>query len=300
MTAKKNLDAIFSEAVAAMDAGNIDLLRQLLDGHPELVSDRLDTPGPWLRDMVGNAIDTGQFFERPYLLWFVAEDPVRNGKLPRNIAEAARAIILAAQTTGAASLQAQLDYALRLVALSWIARDCGVQLELIDVLVDAGASPDGHGDHALVNRNVEAAAHLIARGARPTLATTIFLDRWEEVPRRWSETGEREKRYVFVLAALHGRAKALRWMLGRGADPNRISEDLFSHGTPLHHAACSGSLEAVQLLAEAGANLETRDTVWNATPAEWADYQAGQATDREAQEPYAQIAAYLRKCEGPS
>jgi len=36
------------------------------------------------RDTVGGAVDG--FFQRPYLLWFVAEDPVRNGKLPRNIA----------------------------------------------------------------------------------------------------------------------------------------------------------------------------------------------------------------------
>src|SRR3989441_8199282 len=103
--------------------------------HPRLVRDRLDTPGAWLRDKVGGALDG--FFQQPYLLWFVAEDPVRNGRLPRNIAQMTRAIIEAAERVGVESLPEQLDYALRLVSWSWIARDCGVQTELIDVLVDA-------------------------------------------------------------------------------------------------------------------------------------------------------------------
>jgi peptide-methionine (S)-S-oxide reductase len=46
------------------------------------VRDRLESPGAWLRDKVGGALDG--FFRQPYLLWFVAEDPVRNGKLPGN------------------------------------------------------------------------------------------------------------------------------------------------------------------------------------------------------------------------
>ena len=53
------------------------------------------------------------FFARPYLLWFVAEDPVRNDKLPGNIAQVARAIITAAERQRVESLQEQLDYALR-------------------------------------------------------------------------------------------------------------------------------------------------------------------------------------------
>lgn len=118
-------------------------------------------PGAWLRDKVGGALDG--FFQQPYLLWFVAEDPVRNGKLPRNIAQVTRTIIHAAEREGVDSLREQLEYALRLVSWSWIARECDVQIELIDVLIDAGASSNGNPDNALVNGNFAAAAVLLKR-----------------------------------------------------------------------------------------------------------------------------------------
>src|SRR5262245_19258643 len=82
VTNDSSLDARFHEAVAAIDAGDVITLRSLIDAHPALVRERLESPGAWLRDKVGGAVDG--FFKRPYLLWFVAEDPVRNGTLPRN------------------------------------------------------------------------------------------------------------------------------------------------------------------------------------------------------------------------
>ncbi|MGH7565709.1 MAG: hypothetical protein ACREK2_02655, partial [Gemmatimonadota bacterium] len=168
------LDALFREAVSAIDTGDMSTLETLLATHPEIVRDRLDSPGAWLREQVGDALQG--FFRRPYLLWFVAEDPVRNGKLPGNIASVTRAILHAAQREGLESLQEQVDTALRLVSWSWIARECGVQIELIDALVDAGASPDGNPDNALVNGNFAAAAHLVERGAKLTLATALCLE----------------------------------------------------------------------------------------------------------------------------
>src|SRR5688572_14920287 len=151
----ESLDAVFQQAVSAIDAGNLTALEQLLSAHPELVRERLDPPGAWLREKVGGALDG--FFQRPYLLWFVAEDPVRNGKLPRNIAPIASTLIGAAQRARVDNLQEQLDYALKLVCWSWIARQSGVQIQLIDVLIDAGASVEGASDAAIYNRNDAAA-----------------------------------------------------------------------------------------------------------------------------------------------
>ena len=85
------LDLLFRAAVTAIDAGDMTMLERLLTQHPRLLRDRLDTPSAWLRDKVGGALDG--FFQKPYLLWFVAEDPVRNGTLPSNIAQVTRAII---------------------------------------------------------------------------------------------------------------------------------------------------------------------------------------------------------------
>ena len=112
-----SLDAHFRDAVAAIDAGDVETLNRLLTEHPALPGERLESPGAWLRDTVGDALDG--FFKRPYLLWFVAEDPVRNASLPPNIAVVARTIIDAARRQAVGTLQEQLDYALTLVSWSW-------------------------------------------------------------------------------------------------------------------------------------------------------------------------------------
>src|SRR6185295_10044072 len=105
------------------------------------------------------------FISRPYLLWFVAEDPVRNGRLPSNMPEIIHAIVAAARQTHAATLQEQLDSTLRLVCWSGVAAESGFQLGMIDALLDAGASPAKNPNNALVNGHVAAAKHLLSRGA---------------------------------------------------------------------------------------------------------------------------------------
>lgn len=289
----ETLDGLFQQAVSAIDAGDVAALEPFLAEHPELVRERLDSPGAWLREKVGGAIDG--FFQRPYLLWFVAEDPVRNGKLPRNIAEIARVIIQAAQRGGVNSLREQLDYALRLVCWSWIARECGVQIELIDVLTDAGASVDGtHSDAAIYNGNFAAAEHLLERGAPVTLSTALCLGRWADVERLARTASLGAKQDAFVLAALKGQAEALRRMLALGVDATTVSAQTQSHGTALHHAVWSRSLEAVRVLVEAGADLNRRDTIYSATPLGWATH--GQQEKKESRaKQYGEIAAYLRE-----
>jgi hypothetical protein len=281
-------DGLFRQAVAAIDAGDVAELSRQIAAHPRLVSDRLDAPGSWLRDKVGNGLDT--FFQRPYLIWFVAEDPVRNGALPSNIAEVTHAIIRTAQDAGVADLREQLDYALRLVSWSWIARQCDVQIALIDVLIDAGASPDGNPDNALVNSNFAAAAHLVERGAPLTLSTALCLERWNDVDRLAAEATSRHQQFALTLTALKGKADALRRIINLGADINGVSQDLYSHASPLHHAVSSGSLEAVKILVDAGANLGARDTAYDGTPLDWAEYSGGKPQ-------YDAIAAYLRHVE---
>jgi hypothetical protein len=291
--AGSSLDARFREAVSAIDSGDAAMLERLIADNPGLARERLKAPGSWLRDVVGKALDG--FFQRPYLLWFVAEDPVRRGRLPDNIAAMARAIIDAARREGASNLQEQLDYALTLVSWSWIARQCEVQIQLIDVLIDAGANPDGNPNNALVNGNVAAAEHLVERGAPLTLATALCLGRWDDADRLVATASGQQKQFAFVLSALNGREEAMRWMIQAGADLNAPSADLYSHGTPLHHAVCSGSLDAVKVLVEAGANTTTRDKAWGGTPLGWAEHYINETKSGSATKEYAAIATYLRE-----
>lgn len=286
-------DAVFQEAVTAIDAGDVAGLEHLLATHPGLLHTRLEAPGPWLRDKAGAALEG--FFRHPYLLWFVAEDPVRNGTLPGNIARVTQAIIGAARREGVGDLREQLDTALRLVAWSTVARKCGVQIALIDTLLDAGASPDGHTEEAVVNGNFDAAEHLLLRGAPLHLGTALCLRRWEDVARLAPAASVNEKQFGFVLSALHGNAEGLRRMIGFGVDLDRPSEDLFPHATPLHHAVGSGSLESVKVLVTAGAGLNSQDTAWHGTPLARAEHYTGVHADDAETERYAAIAAYLRQ-----
>ena len=286
-------DTSFREAVTAIDAGDVPKLVGLLTAEPKLVRERLESPGDWLEGQIGDALEG--FFKRPYLLWFIAEDPVRNGSLPANIAEIARTIISEIKRAGAGNLQEQLDYALELVCWSWIAPQCGVQIDLIDVLLDAGASPVGAPDDALVNGNREAAEHLLARGAPLSLNVAIALGRWEDVRILLRSATKRDRQTALVQAALHGNVDGLKAMIQADVEVSKASPDLYAHATPLHHAVWSGSLDAVKLLVDAGADLAAKDTSQEATPLGWAEYAEESQTDPEKAVRYSAIAEYLRQ-----
>jgi peptide-methionine (S)-S-oxide reductase len=265
------LEPRFREAVDAIDSGNADGLESLLTARPELVRDRLDG---------GEG-----YFRRPYLLWFVAENPVRNGRLPPNIAEVTRVILRAARQGRVESLQEQIDYALALVCSGRVPRECGVQRELIDALDDAGADLNGALAPALAHREVAAAERLLERGAALSLTAAVCLRRTDAVARLAPAAGAGERQEALAAAALYGNAGALASLIGLGADVNAYSPPGFHpHGTALHHAVDSGSLDAVRTLVEAGANRGARDRVHEATPLGWAEY-LGRA----------EIAAYLRQ-----
>jgi peptide-methionine (S)-S-oxide reductase len=285
------LDLLFQQALTALDKGDATALQQLLARHPQLTRERLNQPGAWLREQVGSALDG--FFRAPYLLWFVAEDPPRRGRLPDNIAELARLIIAAARRNSG-RVQEQLDHALRLVSWSWIARDANVQIPLIDVLVDAGADPHGNPDNALVNGNWAAAEHLVARGAQLTLSSAMCLERWDDAARLVAESTPATRQLALVLAALNGRTQAVARLLSYGVDVNEPSSELYSHGAPLHHAVGSGSLATVQVLVEAGASIDREDTIYHGTPIDWAEYYGEQHAGSVRAQQYAAIAAYLR------
>ena len=90
-------------------------LRALLKANPKLVHQHVLFEG-------------GNYFRSPTLLEFVAENPVRHGSLPSNIAEVTRAILDADPNIAA------LNETLMLVATGSVARESKVQIPLIDLL----------------------------------------------------------------------------------------------------------------------------------------------------------------------
>ncbi|HEX3552158.1 MAG TPA: ankyrin repeat domain-containing protein [Thermoanaerobaculia bacterium] len=284
MTNPENLDPLFREAVAAIDAGDVSALERLLAANPGLVRERLDSPGDWLREQVGSALEG--YFRQSYLLWFVAENPIRNDRLPANITQVTRAIIRAAERERVDSLREQLTYTLALVCTGRVACECGVQRELIDLLIDADGIPD-QGNGAIGSRNLAAVEQLVERGAGLTLAAAICLDRTDDVTRLAREASAEDRQVALAAAALNGKAEALALLIDLGVDLNAYSTGIHPHATALHHAVDSGSLDAVKVLVEAGAELGTRDRIYQGTPRDWAEH-LGRA----------EIGAYLREKEG--
>jgi peptide-methionine (S)-S-oxide reductase len=280
----ENLNPLFQRAVTAIDAGDVDALELLLNANPELVRVRLKSPGDWLRDLVDGALEG--YFREPYLLWFIAENPIRNDKLPPNIAEVTKSIIAKARSEYVPEIQEQLDYALGLVCTGRVARESGVQIELIDLLIAAGANV-GSLNGILAHHEIDAAKRLIERGAELTLTAAICLERGDDVRRLLPEASPEERRAGFAAAALYGYADMLALLMNESPDLDISAyapNGFHPHATPLHHAVDSGSLAAVKVLVQAGADLEKEDTVYHGTPLDWAEYLK-----------QAEIAAYLRE-----
>ncbi|HUR83669.1 MAG TPA: ankyrin repeat domain-containing protein [Thermoanaerobaculia bacterium] len=247
----RGMNELFARAVALIGTGDIASLATLLDEHPELVRERTDFEGH-------------AYFHRPYLLWFVAENPVRNGTLPPNIAEIAKLLI----DRGAD----QLDYALELVCSGRVPRETGVQRALIDVLCDAGASPDSAMRAALAHQEMDAVQHLLDRGARVTLLAAACLG-YDLTPLLNAVTNAEELQTALTAAAFFGNAKGIQQLIAAGADVNAFSPEGFhAHATPLHQAVYANCLDCVRILVEAGARRDVRDRVHDGTPLRWAEY----------------------------
>lgn len=283
MTTSDITDPLLHQAVVAIDAGNLADLQHLLATHPHLVSTRLTVP------------DEG-YFSHPYLLWFVADNPVRNGTLPANSIDITRLLIQEARQHAADSFQNQLDYTLGLVTTGRVARECGVQLDLIDLLIDAGAVPgEGHG--TLAHGNKEAAQRLMERGGHLTLATAIGLNRTDDIIRLAGEATVADRQVALMVAAFYGQSDWLTLLIQEGVDVDGYlnpSSGFHSHATALHQAVYSGSLESVKRLVEAGAALDLEDLAYQGTPLGWAMHRQSEATDEPTRQRYEAIEAYLR------
>jgi peptide-methionine (S)-S-oxide reductase len=203
----------------------------------------------------------------------VAENPIRTGRLAANIVEMTTAILQALDRSSAESRQTQIDYALGLVTSGQVSRECGVQLALIDLLVEAGADPGGAMPPALAHREVEAVERLLERGAPLTFLTAICTGRLEEAARLAPGASAEERQAALSGAALYGRADALALVINLGVDVAAFNPLGFhAHCTPLHQAVGSGSLDAVRVLVEAGAPLDVKDRLFDGTPCRWAEY----------------------------
>jgi len=249
--------ADFRRAVDLLDSGNAQGLHTHLAANPALVHQRVPFEGY-------------PYFTNPALLEFIAENPIRNGTLPANIAEIAKVILEA----GAKTDQHALNETLGLVCSGRVARERGVQLPLIDLLCDFAADPNYAMSAALAEGEFEAVNALLRRGARMDLPVAAALGREEDTRRLFPTASSEDRHRALALASQFGHAAIVQLLLDAGEDPNRYNPPGFhAHSTPLHQAALAGHEEVVRVLVERAARLDVKDTMWQGTPADWAKHE---------------------------
>jgi hypothetical protein len=248
-------DPLFRQAVELIDAGKAAELRVLLQQNPGLVHQQL-------------LLEGSNYFRTPTLLEFVAENPVRHGKLPANIVEVARVIL------DAGPGRSSRNEALALVATGSVPRQCKVQIPLIDLLCEYGVDLEAAMRLAAVLEEHDAVRALIRHGARVDLPVAAALGLAAQFDNLLKTATPEDRHLALAVAAQFGRTDLVRTLLKAGEDPNRYNPPGgHSHGTPLHQAAGSGHEAVVRLLVEHGARLDLKDVLWHATPAEWAAHE---------------------------
>lgn len=262
----------FEAAVEAVIDGDMAGLEAQLREHPELVRARstrvtcFDPP-----------------VHRATLLHYVAANGVEGyrQRTPGNALEVATMLLRAgAEPDALADLYGGQCTAMSMLVSSSHPAEAGVQVALVETLLDFGASVEAVGEGnwtsplftALVFGFRDAAEALRRRGARvDNVAPAAGLGRVEDVRRMLAASDAESRHRALALAAQLGHAEVVRLLLDAGEDPNRFSpKGMHAHSTPLHQAALAGHDAVVRLLVERGARLDVQDTIWHGTPRGWA------------------------------
>jgi hypothetical protein len=244
-------DPHFRLAVNLVDDADVEGLREHLSKYPAVVHQRV-------------ALEGGNYFQNPSLLEFIAENPIRHGRLSPDVLEVATVILDA----GANTDRAALDSTLGLVCSGSVPRECGVQAPLIQLLCRFGASPDAAMGAAIAHGEFEAARELLRCGARLELAAAAAMGQEHDVRCMLGTSTPESRHMALALACQHGHAGVLKLLLEAGENPNRYN----AHSTPLHQAALAGHFAVVRMLVEHGARLDFKDIHHRGTAADWAEY----------------------------
>lgn len=273
------MDAKFHPAIAAITAGDIDKLRELMAKDPSLATARSSRSHPTLLQCL--ALDAPEV---------------------SNKVEMAKVLLDAgADINGPLGASASIDNA-----------------EIAELLLDRGAAINGIGswsplEETLYWRNYKVRDLLLARGAtihnlriasglgRLDLIESFFRGDGSLNPEagkidwpfgeleksnlnrgikaelqakvaRWSDDPQDIINNAFVYACNNNQLDAARLLLEKGAQINVIPPGFDYAGTGLHYAALNGHRALVEFLLERGADVNVNDTKVGSTAAGWADH----------------------------
>jgi ankyrin repeat protein len=237
--------ACFEAAVDAIIAGDAASLEPLLREQPELIHARSARE------------------HRSTLLHYLSANGVEGyrQKTPRNAPQIATILLHAgAEVDAEANVYGGGLTALVLVATSVHPERAGVQEELMQVLLDHGASiPRTAVMACLANGRGKAAALLASRGAPLDLEAAAGVGRLDIVQSffdrdgRLSGASEERMQRGFLWACEFGRNDVVEFLLDKGAD---LQAQAGTRQTALHWAIVGGQLSTIKLLIERGAPLD--------------------------------------------
>jgi ankyrin repeat protein len=243
----------FESAVDAIVTGDAVTLRRLLDESPELIRERSTR------------------MHRATLLHYVAANGFEDyrQKSPKNAVEILEILLSAGAEVDAVADTYGKSTTLGLVASSVHPKQAGVQIALLETLLDAGAGIDGIlGEaspvlSALRNGRAEAAEFLSQHGARLDLEAAAGVGRLDVVETFFEADGalkapatKTQMESAFLWACEYGRNGVVDFLLQRGIDPHAQGH---TGQTGLHWAVVGGQLATIKLLLERGAPLEAEN-----------------------------------------
>jgi hypothetical protein len=292
LTRRESPISNFEAAADAIVAGDADALRTLLRKHPELARARSSRE------------------HRSTLLHYVSANGVEDfrQKTPPNIVEITRLLLDAGADVNAESeAYGGGSTTLGLTATSLHPEYAGVQIELLETLIAAGAWTEKPGQAGnqhgavmgcLANGQGGAARFFAARGAHLDLEEAAGVGYLDVVKRYFDDSGNlaggatrRQMESGFLYACGYGHADVVRFLLERGVDPGMRNDD---SQTGLHWAAYGPHVEVVEVLIEAGAPVNVMDA-HQRMPLDWAvGACVGAGTAEERQRGYEMVARLIR------
>jgi ankyrin repeat protein len=205
-------------------------------------------------------------------------------KSPPNAVDIARLLLDAGAKADALAYMYGVDVTtMEMLVSSVHPHNAGVQVGLIDTLVDFGANPNGPSDNgsplmtAFRFHYPKAADALVRHGARidnvmaaAALGRSDLLEAWVvdgvtiadgvRLPAGpWPRLKPEPRVHLeqaLAWAATWARTDAVALLLARGVNPNAADGDM----PALHHAAARGLMEIVRLLLSHGASIEIRNS----------------------------------------
>jgi ankyrin repeat protein len=272
----------FDEAVAAIDAGDIEQLRRLILSEPELIHARTHLEPPY------------HYFTGATLLHHVAANPDRGrlagtlGPLPGNIVEITRFLLDSGADVNATTLGPNGGTTMGLLCTSKQASDANVSGPLIDLLLERGATLDvrkpGALDAPLANHAPRAAEKMIELGAPVDVLAAAALGRMDLLRAAFDKKGKLHSRprrggkrmterdsigLAMLFAYVRGQMDAVDFLLAKNGNWNMIG---VNNGTALHRAAWAGDLAMVKRLVAKGADVSDRNNPFTGTPMAWASH----------------------------